>query len=354
MDAAVQPPEYVLRYEALLDLFARVRRQTDVEGLARAACDGWRFCVGAARWRLLVEDDDRLLVLEGEEAGARVERIAVEELSDFEATQWRRRLPALIGPDIARGSGPPPSSGFETAGAGQLAVLPLGGRRESDKALLLAVSAAPVFSKIDLKFLDAVGAFLASEIDALRRQQRLTDLLRAQSLRDHLTGLANRLHFEQRFAADWSDARRSRLPISVLMIDVDHFKQFNDRFGHVAGDSCLQRVAGAIVAAARRPLDFAARFGGEEFVMLLPKTDAAGAATVAETARLGIRALGIAHVASGRQTIITASIGVATIVPGRDDAPRALVEAADAALYRAKQAGRDRCVAPAPLRMAAG
>jgi len=136
--------------------------------------------------------------------------------------------------------------------------------------------------------------------------------------------------------------RRGGAPFAMILTDVDFFKKYNDRYGHVAGDACLRKVAGAIATGARRPADLAARYGGEEFALILPDTDLDGAMAVAELIRAAVAALAIEHAdsASGR---VTLSLGVVAGYPGSepDHMACAWVEAADAALYEAKAAGRD-------------
>lgn len=162
---------------------------------------------------------------------------------------------------------------------------------------------------------------------------------------DGLTGLANRRHFESRLAAEHERARRNGLPCALLLADVDHFKKYNDRYGHVAGDECLRLVAGAIAAGTRRPTDLAARYGGEEFAVILPDTDFEGACAVAEHIRRQVAALGVAH-ADSQHGHVTLSIGVLSAHPGADDgAALDWVEAADAMLYQAKATGRNRVAA---------
>jgi diguanylate cyclase (GGDEF)-like protein len=158
---------------------------------------------------------------------------------------------------------------------------------------------------------------------------------------DGLTGVANRRHFDAGLATEWRRAQRDGRPLSVLMIDVDHFKRFNDCYGHQDGDRCLQAVASRIKDRARRPGDLAARYGGEEFALILPSTDATGAAFLAEALRREIRDLAIIHEA-GVRGVVTVSVGVATAIPESGDGPDMLLRSADAALYQAKQSGRDR------------
>jgi diguanylate cyclase (GGDEF)-like protein len=163
------------------------------------------------------------------------------------------------------------------------------------------------------------------------------------SATDSLTGLANRRHFDEALRSVWARASRIGQPLAVVMLDVDYFKKFNDRYGHQAGDSCLVRVAQALAASARRASDLTARYGGEEFSIVLPNTGADEARQVGEALRRAIEQLDIANegAESGQVTI---SVGVAILSgPGVAD-PDALMRLADAALYRAKDAGRNRVV----------
>lgn len=158
---------------------------------------------------------------------------------------------------------------------------------------------------------------------------------------DGLTGLHNRRHLDERMAAEVARAARERTPLSLIMMDVDFFKRYNDAYGHAAGDDCLRMVAGVLAGTVNRPADLAARFGGEEFAVLLPNTAQDGACGIAEAICQGVRAAGMAHRASDIG-VVTISAGVATVVPAPGADVRALVEAADAALYAAKEAGRNR------------
>ena len=182
----------------------------------------------------------------------------------------------------------------------------------------------------------------------LRRQleenRRLQDELRALTITDPLTGLHNRRHFDAVCAVEWERARRDRRPLAVLFIDVDHFKSYNDRHGHRAGDDCLAAVGRAIGQSLQRATDLAARYGGDEFVVLLPDTDTGGALDVARRVLAAICALDIRHEAlpTGH---VTPSIGVAQLVPGAGDTSQELLERADRALYAAKQAGRGLIIA---------
>lgn len=179
------------------------------------------------------------------------------------------------------------------------------------------------------------------------------ELTRLSSL-DGLTGIPNRRHFDETLAREWRRACRQGRPLSMLLCDVDYFKQFNDGYGHQVGDECLRAVARTLQAVLRRPADMMARYGGEEFAAILPDTDPAGALRMAEAMRAAVEALRITHRYSGSALgVVSISVGVATRVPTRSQSDSAeLIRQADEALYRAKQGGRNR-IAAASLQAAA-
>ena len=160
------------------------------------------------------------------------------------------------------------------------------------------------------------------------------------SLTDALTGLANRRHFDLYLEQEWSRALRQNQPISMVMVDIDYFKAFNDAYGHPGGDQCLKQVAQVLAQVVRRPTDLVARYGGEEFALVLPDTQ--DAAAVAEACRVAIQALGIVHEFSGVASVITISAGVCSLVPTREMSPELLIKKADNALYEVKKAGRNK------------
>lgn len=166
------------------------------------------------------------------------------------------------------------------------------------------------------------------------------ELIRISSS-DGLTGVANRRYFDEAISVEWRRARRHSNSLAVLMCDIDHFKLFNNTYGHLAGDDCLRKIAATISRHTERPSDTVARYGGEEFAVILPETSIAGALMVAEKIRHAIRELNIVH-ASSPSGQVALSIGIASAAPGFDNPPDDLILAADKALYRAKQEGRDR------------
>ena len=216
--------------------------------------------------------------------------------------------------------------------------------------------------------IDAGGDdYLIKPIDAtvlnakLRAMQRIAEMrqqlhqanrkLKMMSVKDGLTGLSNRRHFDETLERELKRAIRTSTAVSLVLCDIDHFKSFNDNYGHQSGDDCLKRVAQALQKTINRSGDLVARYGGEEFVFILPETDVDGAKVLAETARSKIESLAVVHDYSSAAANVTISCGVETIEPqkGQDIAviTRELIEKADQALYQAKNQGRNQVVASA-------
>ena len=177
-----------------------------------------------------------------------------------------------------------------------------------------------------------------TEQELLTLQKKLEDL----SFKDGLTGIANRRMFDSILETEWADARRNQSLISLIMLDIDYFKQYNDEYGHILGDVCLTRVAGILSSAGSRPRDFVARIGGEEFAIILPETDEASARKVAERCRIAIEQEKIPHAKSSVSDFLTLSMGIATMIPAQTEVALNLVEQADKSLYLSKNQGRDR------------
>jgi diguanylate cyclase (GGDEF)-like protein len=173
-----------------------------------------------------------------------------------------------------------------------------------------------------------------------REKAALNRELNRLAHQDALSGLANRREFDRRLALEWERLKRERKPLALLFIDVDHFKAYNDHYGHAAGDDALMAVGKAISDALMRPADLAARYGGEEFVILLPDTDRAGAQDVAQRVLAAVDLMTIPHAASDTAPHITVSVGVASSAPAPDTSHEHLLRHADAALYAVKQTGR--------------
>ncbi len=170
--------------------------------------------------------------------------------------------------------------------------------------------------------------------------KRNRDLLENIVHLDGLTGIRNRRFFDDALANEWRRGGRRGSPLSLIMIDIDHFKKFNDTYGHIIGDDCLRQVADTLSDTVRRPADFVARYGGEEFSAVLPDTDADAARLIAELMRKRVESLEISHSGSSAE-VVTVSLGVATVVPRRSSDPEMLVQSADKMLYEAKEGGRN-------------
>ncbi len=184
-----------------------------------------------------------------------------------------------------------------------------------------------------------VRARVKTHIDLKRK----TDQLRELTSIDGLTQIFNRRKFDAMLIQEWKRAHRNGEYLSLLMIDIDHFKQYNDHYGHVRGDECLKQVAGTLTNALKRPGDFLARYGGEEFAAILPKTDLDGAMVIAEQLRKATLALNITHQISSTADCLTISVGVAATQPYNSKISSLdLVHAADKMLYIAKEKGRNR------------
>ena len=195
---------------------------------------------------------------------------------------------------------------------------------------------------------DSLVGFMFDISERKQIEDRLISLqkeLEELSFKDGLTGVANRRMFDMVLEEEWVKTARNHQPLSMIMFDIDYFKQYNDHFGHIQGDDCLRRVAGILSRAATRSRDFFARFGGEEFVLVLPETDAAAALKLAERCRQLIFREQIPHPCSDVAAVVTISMGVGTLIPGREIRSVAFIEAVDRQLYRAKEQGRNRVIA---------
>ncbi|MET0964073.1 MAG: sensor domain-containing diguanylate cyclase [Noviherbaspirillum sp.] len=184
-----------------------------------------------------------------------------------------------------------------------------------------------------------------TEQQLLTMQKELEDL----SFKDGLTGVANRRMFDSVLGREWAGAQRSQEPLSLVLLDIDFFKQYNDRYGHGKGDECLRRVAQLLDGAGTRSRDFFARYGGEEFILVLPDTDASAAAKMAERCRMMVLNERIAHEGSTGSNVLSISLGAGTIVPGAQDTPEAFINLVDQRLYAAKTRGRNRAISDVAL-----
>jgi diguanylate cyclase (GGDEF)-like protein len=205
--------------------------------------------------------------------------------------------------------------------------------------ILLVTLGGAARDKRRLRILEQFQAeLLEKQQELLASNERLNEL----SIRDGLTGLYNRRYFDTAFATEWQRAARSGQQLSLLMIDLDHFKELNDHYGHQTGDECLREVARVLVQQPKRGYDVTARYGGEEFVVLLPGTDLASATSIAETIRRSVLDRAFDHERSDVCRFVTVSIGVCSRAPTMNESPVGALRDADTALYVAKQLGRNR------------
>ena len=200
------------------------------------------------------------------------------------------------------------------------------------------------FTAAPLRHGDGTHAGAIETLQDITEQRKAQAALEQLATRDGLTGIANRRSFDQQLSDEWNRSLRESLSLSLLMIDIDHFKRYNDTYGHQGGDQCLRQIAGSLDQVACRPGDLVARYGGEEFAVILTSTDTEGARVVARRILDRVAELAIPH-SSGEEGYVTLSIGISTLTPLPGITPENLVSAADGALYQAKHAGRNRFVA---------
>lgn len=205
------------------------------------------------------------------------------------------------------------------------------------KSLYLTADAGPIYDKGKLV---AVVQTIRDNTDNKNAQSSLQE----QALTDELTGLYNRRYFNEHLSIEWARGSRNGEPLSLIMLDVDYFKQYNDTYGHTAGDECLKSVANVLTDCSMRCSDMPIRYGGEEFCLLLPNTDIEGAFNIAQRIRSEIKTLAIPHSENKTFDYVTLSDGIACIIPDKNKNLKQLVILADEALYKAKDLGRNQSV----------
>lgn len=213
-------------------------------------------------------------------------------------------------------------------------------RTRTGKLIPLEISVRPM-SRLGADYLICVGRNNHQQLEATAQLEKLTQL-------DGLTGLFNRRYFDSSLNAEWRRMQRQGLPLGLLMVDVDHFKLYNDTFGHLAGDDALRQISKALQMHVGREGERVCRYGGEEFAILLPGANEPQCQKVAALIHSEVRNLRIPH-ATGAERCVTVSIGIACALPGSRQSPEALVKAADSALYQAKHDGRDRSACAEPV-----
>jgi len=197
----------------------------------------------------------------------------------------------------------------------------------------------PKILEAKLRSMGRIAAMRQELVEANEKLRRLAEI-------DGLTGVANRMQLDKKLADEYSRCARSQQPLSVILLDIDHFKRFNDIYGHATGDVCLKLVAGTIAEAVKRPADLASRYGGEEFCIVLPETSLEGAIALAEDLRAKVAGLRLDT--PGGVTTVTVSLGVDCRIPTAEESPAHMLHRADQALYKAKAAGRNAVQAAGP------
>lgn len=297
-------------------------------------------------------DQARVLIIDDIPANIKsLHAILAEDYRLHFATDWRKglelarrllpdiilldvMLPELDGYEICRQL----KSETDTRDIPIVFITALGSEADEEKGL--AIGGADYIVK---PFRPAIVKLRVRNLLQLKLQR---DRLEALTMTDGLTDIANRRRFDQHLEQEWRRCGRMMVPLSAIMMDIDHFKSFNDHYGHAAGDDCLRRIARTLQDVPGRAGDLVARYGGEEFACLLPGTDAEGAEVIAERMRQSVGDLGIPHAWSDAASTVSISAGVATVIPGRDSTPEDLIKLADDRLYEAKHAGRNRVAAP--------
>jgi diguanylate cyclase (GGDEF)-like protein len=294
--------------------------------------------------RILIVEDEAITAMDlaAELRRFGYEVCGMEDSADGAVSAVEREKPSLVLMDVRLGDN---GDGVEAARrilSGQHAAVVFLTAHSDEETVSRALAVSPYgyivkpFRGRELKV--AVDLALTKHATERAAREKISRLV----LTDPLTELGNRRHFDQALSSEWDRAAREERPLAVLMVDIDHFKTYNDSRGHAAGDQCLKAVARALREHCARPGDIVCRWGGEEFAVILPDTDLPGAAHVAQEIVRMVSGLRIEHGSPGAGIHVTVSAGAAAASPSHGGPPRELVEKADAALYAAKHAGRNR------------
>ena len=307
--------------------------------------------------KILVVDDSPTIRAALKALLERMGHTVVEANDGKEALQmYRQDRPGLVLIDVVM----PVMDGYESArhmretSADEWVPIIFLSSKEADQDLDRAIEAGGddylvkpvsfVVLNAKIRALQRLESMRTKQLEMSRDLASANRELEKLSRQDGLTGIANRRYFDSYLVTEVRRAAREKASVSLILSDVDHFKAFNDCYGHQAGDDCLRRVAEALSSAGRRPADLAARYGGEEFAMVLPGTVLDGAVDVAQAVSRVIGGLAIPHARSAVDQNVTLSQGVVSLVPEKESASEDLIQHADQALYQAKQQGRNRYV----------
>ena len=307
--------------------------------------------------KILVVDDSPTIRAALKALLERMGHTVVEANDGKEALQmYRQDRPGLVLIDVVM----PVMDGYESArhmretSADEWVPIIFLSSKEADQDLDRAIEAGGddylvkpvsfVVLNAKIRALQRIESMRSKQLEMSRDLATANRELEKLSRQDGLTGIANRRYFDSYLLTEVRRATREKAPVSLILSDVDHFKAFNDCYGHQAGDDCLRRVAAALSSAGRRPADLAARYGGEEFAIVLPGTVLEGAVDVAQAVSRVIGSLAIPHARSAVDKNVTLSQGIVSLIPEKETASEDLIQHADQALYQAKQQGRNRYV----------
>jgi diguanylate cyclase (GGDEF)-like protein len=330
--------QQLVRFETLFALLDELRAKEDLASIAQLVSARWKYLADISSWRLVVPRGSGFSVVDGSRGQAQVGD--ADELPPWDRHHWAAPRPRLLSAAEVQG-GPPPPSHVAGLAIHEWLVIPydqLGQR----VGLLTLASRHLAFSEVDHKFIRLFGGQLVDHVALVEMRRRDVERLQGLARRDALTGALNRLGILEAAAALLSLARRRGEPVSLMMVDVDHFKAINDTHGHAVGDAVLRELVTRFTALTRTGEHFG-RFGGEEFVFALYPCSGPTARSVAERIRAGIAERPfVIDLGAGQQVPVTISLGVAC----SEDEPAATVDSllarADKALYAAKRAGRNR------------
>lgn len=330
--------QQLVSYEALFKLIDEIHPLEDIPDIAERVARQWKYFANVAAWRLVVQNGNSFTVMDGTRGHAVVETVNL--LSSWDAHFMRSRLPALYSvPEIP--DSPSVPEHLATKGITQVSVIPFI-KMDSCYALLTIAALHEPFTDIDKKFIRLFSTHFANLVHGLALQRRVTDTLINRASHDFLTGLLNREAIMERLDIFFRLAKRTGDPLSILIADIDHFKQINDTYGHLTGDRALKAVS-KILMEQTRDSDNLGRYGGEEFLFVLYPCTSNKAFRAAERRRKAVNKYILPISDNGDALRMSISFGVSTMTAA-DLSSDSLIARADGALYEAKNSGRNQCV----------